>query len=145
MKKILPLLLAITIIFLGCGGESKKENSVKPAVKKTAKVEKIKLTTERYCMIYKKKDKLLMETYWKQFKGKKYEEVKDIYAQYKEEDKAIDQKYKTGRWDALSAFFRRNFKEIKEYRASDPEYIEYPEYQEAKNLLVDFSFAKAKE
>ncbi|MDA3886708.1 MAG: hypothetical protein PF638_14030 [Candidatus Delongbacteria bacterium] len=145
MKRILPLLLAITIIFIGCGSGSEKANSPKPKVKKSAKEEKIKLTTERYCMIYKEKDKLLIETYWEQFKGKKYEDVKDIYAKYVDEDKAIDIKYKIGRWDALSSFFRGHFKEISEYRANDPEYIEYPEMKDAKQLLTEFAFAKAKE
>ncbi|MDA3838032.1 MAG: hypothetical protein PF574_03510 [Candidatus Delongbacteria bacterium] len=145
MKRILPLLLAITILFLGCGSGTEKTDSQKSIEKKLTKVEKIELTTERYCMIIKEKKKLLMETYWDQFKGKNYEEVKDVYAQYLKEEKAIEQKYGIVKWDALSSFFRTNFKEIEEYMANDPENIEYPERPDAKKTLINFAEYKYKE
>ena len=145
MKQILVLLFAMAIMFVGCGGESEKIKTAKTLEKESVKVEKIKLTVERYCMIDKEKSKLLMETYWEQFKGKKYEDVKDTYAQYNKEIKAIELKYDINEKDELNSFFKKNYKEIYKYPANDPEYIKYPEHNEAKKVLMELAMSKYKE
>lgn len=145
MKKatLLSTIFVLSVFLWSCGSNETRENDVKTTNSKTVKEKKAKMTVEKYCTIYKELDKLLMEKYWKDFKGKEYDEVKNIFAQYVEEEKAIKQKHDAGKY--FSNFYSHNFKEIKEFRANDPEYIEYPEHKDALKTVSDFSIKKAME
>lgn len=148
MKKVTLLVTAVVLsAFLwSCGNGSQDNKAVEKKVDKTEKTEKVKigsrdLTVELYSKIINEQRKLLMENYWEQFKEKEYNEVKDKYAEYKKEDDAIIVKYNLENELVLSSFFRSNYSKIEEYRKNDSDAKEYPEYNDAKNKMIDLSSA----
>ena len=134
--------IILTSILLGmlisCG--SPKENSNdSQETKKEQKAKNGKLDVETYCKMSNEFRALLMEKYWEQFKGKSYEEVKDIYEKYQKEEDAIFDKYGLENKLDFSNFFRGHFKEIEAFQKTNPEYKEYEEYPDAKRKIVDFA------
>jgi hypothetical protein len=143
MKKSAFILIIITIsVFVwSCGqnNEDKIRNSTNHNKSRAKRVKKKKMTIEKYSKVNNETRKLLMEKYWPKFKGKKYNEVKDLFTQYKEEKKDIYSKYKIDKKSSLHYFFKRNFKEIYKYEAKDSEYKKYPEYSNAAKVVIDFT------
>jgi hypothetical protein len=144
MKRSTLILFVIILSFFLCGcgqsGDDKIQKSSKQTKSRIKKSKKEKMTVEKYCIINNETTKLLMEKYWEKFKGKKYSEVKDIYAQYSEEKEDIYKKYKIVKILSLSNFYRRYYKEVRKYKANHPEYKEYPEYTKAVRTVIDYSF-----
>lgn len=126
----------VSFLMVSCG-----QVSSEPQLKRT-EIRDDELTVEKYVNYYKEANILLMEKYWEQFKGKKYSEVKDIYFDYLEEEKALLGKYNIDSKLDLTAFFNLMMPDIEEYRANDPDYKRYPEYSEAKGTLVDYDAAR---
>lgn len=137
---ILPLVLSL-LLLASCGS---KENPDKAETKKEVQTKKAQtpeegLTVEKYCKLTNETRTLLMEEYWEQFKGKPFAEVKDLYEQYQEDEEAIHKKYGIEDVLDISNYFRSHFKEIEEYRQNDPDFVEYPEYDDARRVLADFA------
>lgn len=146
MKIIFFITLAIFLISLSCGSpQETKDDSKKPQKEEKAKKEKQELDVETYCKISNELRALLMEKYWQKFKGKTYEEAKDIYANYLEEEDAIFKKYGIENKLDLSSYFRIHFKEVEEFQANNPEHKDYEEYNDAKLKLISFASAKSME
>lgn len=145
MKKV-TILVAIAFLsaFLcSCGSDSQDAKTDDKKVEKSEakKIGSSDLTVELYSKIINEQNDLLMGKYWDQFKGKDYQDVKDIYAAYKNEDDAIIVKYNLKDGLVLSSFFRSNFREVEDYRKNDPEAKEYPEYNDAKRKMIDLATA----
>jgi hypothetical protein len=148
MKKVTLLVAAVVLsAFLwSCSSGSQENKAIEKKVEKTEKTETKKigsrdLTVELYSKIINEQRELLMGKYWEQLKGKEYNEVKDKYAEYKKEDDAIIAKYNLDNELVLSSFFRSNYSEVEKFRKSDPNAKEYPEYNDAKNKMIDLSSA----
>ncbi len=144
MKKLI-LVFAVLFSFLlvSCGQNSSETTSKSATTSKSPEKKDEEITVEKYVNFYKEADALLMEKYWPQFKGKSYSEAKDLYAQYKKEEKALFEKYNIENPLDLSSFFRSNFKDIEEYRKNDPDYTKYPEYDEARQQLAGYAMKEA--
>ncbi len=146
MRKLTLLAVLITsLLFVACGDSNSKDKDSKKAKtekKESKKVEKKELTVETYCKIKNKQEKLLMETYWEQFKGKDYADVKELYDQYSKELREIETKNGVEKGD-LNSFIRGRYSEVSEYCKNDPDTKEYAELTEAKKKIVSLSFAKA--
>lgn len=147
MKKIVVVVaVAFSLSLIACGQKEAGVEKNEPTQKKeSAKKKKDEVTVEKYVSFYKERDALLMEKYWPKFKGKSYEDVKDLYAKYLEEEKALSEKHGIADLGDLYRFFRKNFRQVREYRENDPEYKKYPEMQDAKATLVKFASARATE
>lgn len=135
-KAVLALVVLLSFVLVSCGQDS-SETKRKKVEKKYDEV-----TVEKYVNFYKDADALMMEKYWPKFKGKEYSDVKDQYEQYKKEEKALLEKHNIEDFSDLQKFFRRNFKEVREYRENDPDYKEYPEMQAAKEQIIDYAMKK---
>jgi hypothetical protein len=152
--QLLSLILALFVI-VSCGekNDSDQEEATpndetqvaEQETVETEEAEEVEVTTELYCNVYKEINAIKMEKYWDKFKDKEYEEVKDVYEDYLKEEQTILEKYGLEGFGDLQSYFREHFKEIEEYRANDPEYVEYPNYQEVKFKLAEFAGAKADE
>jgi len=142
MKKItlvLPILLSFLISSCGSNGESKKNSDQQKNKTEKVKQDKKGLTVETYSALINEQRALLMEKYWDDFKGKDYDEVKDLYEEYKKEEEAIHEKYGIEKVLDISHYFRRNMKEIMEYQKNNPDFKDYPEYNDAKKKLFAFT------
>jgi hypothetical protein len=144
MKKLI-LVFAVLFSFLlvSCGQDNSETTSQSATTSKSPEKKDEEITVERYVNYYKEADALLMEKYWPQFKGKSYSEAKDLYAQYKKEAKALFEKHNIENPKDLYSFFRRNFKDIEEFRKNDPDYTKHPEYDEARLQLSDYAIKEA--
>jgi hypothetical protein len=132
-KAALALIVIMSFVLVSCGQDSTESKS-KKADKKYEEV-----TVEKYVNFYKEADALMMEKYWPKLKGKAYDEGKDLYEQYKKEEKALLEKHSIEDFSDLQSFFRRNFKEVNEYRKNDSDYKEYPEMDEARKQFIDYA------
>lgn len=131
---------------ISCGqNQSKTESTEQKKEMAKAKPEKAEMTVELYCKVSNEEKALLMEKYWDKFKGKTYEDVKDIYAQYQKEEDAIYEKHGIENKLDMSNFFRSNWKEIEEFQKNNPENKDYPEYQDAKKKMASFAMKKGME
>ena len=135
-KAALALIVLLSFVLVSCGQDSSETKS-KKAEKKDEEV-----TVEKYVNFYKEADALMMEKYWPKFKGKAYSDVKDLYAQYKKEEKALLEKHNIESFSDLYQYFRKNFKKVREYRENDPDYKKYPEKDEAKQQLANYAMKK---
>lgn len=140
-KTILVLPIVLSLIFSSCGSsdESKKSSDKQNTKSEKVKEEKKELTIETYSALVNELRALLMEEYWEDFKGKDYEEVKDLYNEYKKDEKAIEEKYGIEDVLDISNYFRRHMKEIMEYQKNNPDFKDYPEYNDAKKKLIAFT------
>ena len=149
MRKLTLLAaLMISLLFVACGDSNSKDKDSKKAKtekKESKKVEKKELTVETYCKIKNEQEKLLMETYWEQFRGKDYADVKDLYDQYNKELREIETKNGVEEKGDLNSFIRGRYSEVSEYCKNDPNTKEYAELTEAKKKIVSLAFAKADE
>lgn len=134
-KKLLMVFFVLLFVLTSCADKKAQDQA------KNTKAEKEEMTTEKYCTVYKDLDALMMEKYWPQFKGKEYAEVKDIYAEYDEEKKAIYEKYNV-EYNDLASYFRSNFSAVEEYRKNDPDYKTYEEKQDAKTTIAGYAMKK---
>jgi len=133
MKKItFSCIIFLSFFLVTCGQDS--------STTKRKKVERKydKITLEKYVNYYKEADALLMEKFWPKLKGKPYSEGKDIYGQYKKEEKALLKKHNIEKFSDLQRFARKNYKNIREYRQKDPGYKKYPEMSAAKNQFLNY-------
>jgi len=154
MKKVtLVFSIAILSVLLwSCGESTNKETETTKTEKKEItkenpdqKITWKEMTVELYCKINNEERALLMDKYWEKFKGKDYSEVKDIYNEYDNENKALITKYNLKNRGVLNKFFKYNYSEIEEYKKTDPNNIEYPEYVEAKKKVLDLSMVNVYE
>ncbi len=144
MKGNIVIIMILTAFIMACG-TSEKETEKKPDKKaKTEKKEEKKLDIETYCKVVNEERALLMEKYWKDFKGKSYAEVKDIYEEYEKEVDAIYEKHGIENKLDIGHFFRRHFKEVRAFQETNPEFKEYEEYNDAKRKLIEFASARIK-
>jgi hypothetical protein len=136
--KITAVLVLILVSFLivSCSQVSSEPHAKQKEIRNEG------LTVEKYVNYYKEANALLMEKYWPQFKGNKYNKVKDTYFQYLEEDKALLKEYEIDSKLDLAAFYYMHMFDIEEYRANDPDYKRYPEYSEARRTLEDYDAAR---
>lgn len=151
MKKV-TLLLGVAFLSLlvwSCGESANSDTETKKTERKEItkddtekKISWREMTVELYCKINNEERALLMEKYWEKFKGKGYSEVKDIYAEYTNEEEAIIEKYNLEKRGELNNFFKYNYSEIEEYQKTNPNFIDYPDYKEAKKKILDFAMAK---
>ncbi|MDD4150092.1 MAG: hypothetical protein PHE33_08690 [Bacteroidales bacterium] len=146
MKTNLLILGAIilTIAVISCNQNSEKPTSTsqeKSEKKEADKTTEAEMTVELYCKVNNELKALLMEKYWDKFKDKTYEEAKDDYAQYIKDEQAICEKHGIIDQLDLSNFFRGNFSEIEKFQDNNPDYKDYPEYQDAKEKVVSFAFS----
>ncbi|MFP4557541.1 MAG: hypothetical protein ACLFNU_11790 [Bacteroidales bacterium] len=142
MKKItfvLPIVLSFLISSCGSSDESKKSSDQQKNKTEKVKEEKKGLTIESYSALVNEQRALLMEKYWEDFKGKDYEEVKDLYEEYKKEEEAIHKKYGIEDILDISNFFRGHMKDVMEYQKNNPDFKDYPEYDEARRKLIAFA------
>ena len=135
MKNIFLFISVVFAILVSCGtpNDNNREHNQEQKVKIN------KLNVEIYCDVSNEIRALLMEKYWDQFKGKSYDEVKDIYAQYLKDEDAIFTKYDLENNQDLSNYFRKYFREIEAYQATNPAYKDYKEYDKAKRKLMEFA------
>jgi len=154
MKKVTLLfsVAVLSILLWSCGENTPKETETTKTEKKEItkenpdqKISWKEMTVELYCKINNEERALLMDKYWEKFKGKEYSEVKDIYEEYINEEQAIIDKFNLKNKDVLNRFFKHNYSEIEEYKKTDPNTIEYPEYVDAKKKVLDLSMAKVYE
>lgn len=148
MKKLLLLFgtAALINVAISCGqNQSETEAIQQKEAKADVKPEKAEITVELYCKVNNELKTLLMEKYWYRFNGKSYDDVKNDYAQYREDEDAIYGKYGIADPLELNNFFRSNFSAIGEFQKDNPENKEYPEYQDAKDKLASFAMRKAME
>ena len=103
------------------------------------------MSTETYAKIVNEQRALLVEKYWPILKGQQYDDVKDELESYLEEEKDIIEKHGFERDLDLSRYFRRNMKEVMAYQKTNPEYKEYPEYNAAKNHVVNLLMKRSNE
>ncbi len=142
MKKLMLLVgtIAFMMTIISCSQNQSKTETTKQKQEETrVKPEKAEMTVELYCKVTNAEKALLMEKYWDKFKNKSYEEVKDVYEQYKKDEDAIHEKYGIEEPIKLMHFFRSNWKEIGEFQKDNPENKDYPEYQEAKEKMISFA------
>jgi hypothetical protein len=127
------------------GTEKNKQGSSAERAETVMKAEKAdqELTIETYCAVRVELRDLLMQNYWEKFKGKEYEEVKDLYDNYLEEEAAIYEKHGIEDPLDLNDFFREHFAAVEEYQRNNPDYIDYPEFSDARMALASFATAKA--
>ncbi len=152
MRNII-LAFALPVLFFSCGGENKKaaDETVEQELKtqkEATNTDANNMTVEKYCRLELDQAKLLMDKYWKTFKGKDYSEVKDAYKAYDNEKDELLKKYGVTNEQKLTYFARDNKDKIKEYRKAHPEYdiyTNYPEFQDANVQLYHYAEAKYKE
>ena len=133
----LAFIVLLSFVLVSCGQDSSETKS-----KKVEKKDE-EITVEKYVNYYKEADALMMEKYWPKLKGKSYSEAKDLYAQYKKENKALLEKYNVENVTDFHSFFRSNFSKVSEYRKNDPDYKKYPEMQAAKEQLAGYAMKEA--
>ena len=136
-KATLALVVLLSFVLISCGQDSSETKS-----KKVEKKDE-EITVEKYVNYYKEADALMMEKYWPKLKGKSYSEAKDLYEQYRKEEKALLEKYNIEDVTDLHSYFRSNFSKVREYRKNDPDYKKYPEKDEAKQQLAGYAMKKA--
>ncbi len=142
MKKIIIIIIVLAGFFMACGSPEKESGKKSEKKAKTEKKEKKKLDVKTYCKVVNEERAILMEKYWDKFKGKSYEEAKDIYADYQKEVDAVYKKYGIENKLDISNYFRGNFREIQAFQKNNPEYKEYDEYNDAKRKLIEFASAR---
>jgi hypothetical protein len=147
MKRITPLFLVITVIFLGCGGGAKDDNAntadSKIQVTEEKKVAQ-EMTVEKYAKMDFELASMLMEKHYDKLKGKEYEEVKDIYYKFLEDKASIYKKYNITDPQDNSNWARKNKVKLKAYREAHPEinyFKKYPDFKEA--YIVIYNLARA--
>ncbi len=147
MKKgIVFISLVFSILAFSCSsGDSTKGDNEKTTNKKNVETEKADMTIELYAKIVNEQRALLVEKYWPQFKGKDREENRDLYNKYIKEKGDILEKHGFDRDYELSRYFRNNTKEVMKYQRANPDFIEYPEYGEAKMAIIDMAMGYATE
>lgn len=150
MKKIIPLFLVITVIFLGCGGGTKDDNAntadSKIQVTEEKKVAQ-EMTIEKYAKLDFELATMLMEKYYDKLKGKKYEEVIEIYNNFNAEKDSVYHKYGVFDKQKNSYWARDNRVALKTYRTEHPElnyYEKYPEFKEANIAIYHLAEAEFK-
>ena len=148
------LSLALLLMMASCGGSSTDNDAEKTTVKKEAAAkEEVEMTVEKAANLEFEKAKLLMENYWPQIKGKSYDEVKDVYAQYQKEREEILNRYgvstdgKGFDEQELIYFERDHRSELRKYRSEHPDldfYTLYPEFTDAVAQCFNFDMEARK-
>jgi hypothetical protein len=132
------------MLVCSCGsGTNTDSNNEKTENKKSAKSEKKEMTIELYSKIVNERRALLMEKYWPKFKENNKEENQKLFKKYIEEEKDILENHGFARDYDLSRYFRKNMKEVMKYQKTNPEFVEYPEYGEAKRATIDLAMSNA--
>ncbi|NOR44225.1 MAG: hypothetical protein GQ534_01460 [Candidatus Delongbacteria bacterium] len=142
MKRVLSLLIAITIIFIGCT-QKKTENNTDSV--KSYQLSDTLMTIEKYADMDFELASMLFEKYFDQLKDKKYEEVKNIYDKFLNEKESIYKKYGVTNKQKIAIWGKQNKKELKVYRTEHSEinyYEKYPNFKEANIALYNLARGK---
>jgi len=141
MKRFLPLLLAVTIIFLGCGSES-KETEIKINTAKNYQLSDTLMTVEKYADMDFELASMLFEKYYEELKDKKYEEVKELYHKFLNDKELIYKKYGVTDKEKISTWSRTNKVALRDYRNEHLEinyYKKFPDFKEANIVLYNLA------
>ena len=142
MKKNLPLLLAIIIIFLGCTQKNTENNT---DTIKNYQLSDTLMTVEKYADMDFELATMLMEKYYDKFKDKKYEDVKEIYANFLIEKDFIYKKYGITDAKKNSVWSKKNKAELKDYRKAHPEINYFKKFSNFKEAnIAIYKLAKDK-
>ena len=139
MKRILSLLIAITIIFIGCTQKKAENNTT--TISKESLADSV-MTIEKYCNMDFELATMLMENYYDKLKDKKYEEVKYLYNTFLENKDATYKKYGVTDKQKTAIWAKQNKKKLKEYRLEHFEinyYEKYPDFKEANIVLYNLA------
>lgn len=139
-----------TLLLSSCGNKHSKKTANN--IKKQESKPKVEMTIEKSAKLENELASLLMDKYWSNFKGKEYNEVKDLYNKYNKEKDEIYQKYgviKHTSFDQQKYTYwtRDHREELKQFRKSHPEYdfySKYPEFGDANIQLYHYAQAQLK-
>ena len=156
MKRVLisVMLSMLPLVFISCGGNKGDDTVLKEGKTVQSVQKKQNMTLAKACKLNNELATLLMQNYWGQFKGKEYQDIKDIYKKYLREKDAIYNKYgvSTNRhgFNVQSYIYwvRDNRIAMKKFRKENPEYdfyVKYPEFSDASIQLYKYSTAEYSE